>query len=401
VLNPIIETAIGLIFVYLLLSMVCSSIQEFLAALFGWRAKTLREGIENMLGDEKFVDSLYNDPLIRSLGRLTWWDKLTRKKIPRPSYIPADLFAKALLNAANIQVTDPAAKPNLSESLSNSPNVKKVLQSLANFAPDFNTLLTNIEAWYNSGMDRVSGWYKRKTQKVILLIAAALAGVLNADTLMLATAFWHDPVLRAAAVSAATDYVKTHQSQTGQSTTTAQDKAEMFPSTTPPGTADIPPREETVEQASKNLSDTLTDMQAQLTKINLPLGWNCELCTDAEKKKNAEQAQKSQAGPGEKAKEPNSGADNASQQAGGKTEPCKSDVKKTIEAKAKCVRGQVPQDGWDILVKIFGLLLTILALSQGSPFWFDLLQRLVNLRLAGNPPPAKPTTTTTTTTQNT
>ena len=194
-LNPIIETAIGLIFVYLLLSMVCSSIQEFLAALFGWRAKTLLEGIQSMLGnDTTTVHKIYNDPLIKSLARTTWWDSVIRRKTPLPSDIPADLFAKALLNAAGVQVSDPAVKPSLPAKLQVSPDTEKVLQNLANFAPDFNTLLANIEAWYNNAMDRVSGRDKRKTQGWILLIAAAVTFGLNADTLTLATAFWMPPL---------------------------------------------------------------------------------------------------------------------------------------------------------------------------------------------------------------
>jgi hypothetical protein len=41
--------------------------------------------------------------------------------------------------------------------------------------------------------------------------------------------------------------------------------------------------------------------------------------------------------------------------------------------------------------KILGLFATALAISQGAPFWFDLLQKVVNLRLAGVPPPTTAT----------
>ncbi len=36
---------------------------------------------------------------------------------------------------------------------------------------------------------------------------------------------------------------------------------------------------------------------------------------------------------------------------------------------------------------LLGWLLTALAVSLGAPFWFDILNRLVNLRASGNPPP--------------
>jgi hypothetical protein len=39
-----------------------------------------------------------------------------------------------------------------------------------------------------------------------------------------------------------------------------------------------------------------------------------------------------------------------------------------------------------ILVKILGWLLTAAALTLGAPFWFDLLQKFVNIRGAGGKP---------------
>ncbi len=42
------------------------------------------------------------------------------------------------------------------------------------------------------------------------------------------------------------------------------------------------------------------------------------------------------------------------------------------------------------LLKVMGLLLTIVAVSLGAPFWFDVLNRLVNLRMSGaKPKPAE------------
>lgn len=46
-------------------------------------------------------------------------------------------------------------------------------------------LRQEVEGWFNEAMDRVSGWYKRWTQKILLLIALVLVLVLNTDTLLL------------------------------------------------------------------------------------------------------------------------------------------------------------------------------------------------------------------------
>ena len=41
---------------------------------------------------------------------------------------------------------------------------------------------------------------------------------------------------------------------------------------------------------------------------------------------------------------------------------------------------------YDVLTKLLGWLVTALAISLGAPFWFDLLNKLVNMRNSGNKP---------------
>jgi hypothetical protein len=45
--------------------------------------------------------------------------------------------------------------------------------------------------------------------------------------------------------------------------------------------------------------------------------------------------------------------------------------------------------GWDpfLGLHLFGILMVGVAASFGAPFWFDVLNRFVNLRAAGRPPP--------------
>lgn len=51
---------------------------------------------------------------------------------------------------------------------------------------------------------------------------------------------------------------------------------------------------------------------------------------------------------------------------------------------------QMPSKTWtpslfDIVTKLVGLALSVAAVSLGAPFWFDILNKLVNIRLAGKP----------------
>lgn len=52
--SNVLEVAIGLVFIYSLLSLLCSTINELICAfLLQWRGKTLEESLKNMLDDPK------------------------------------------------------------------------------------------------------------------------------------------------------------------------------------------------------------------------------------------------------------------------------------------------------------------------------------------------------------
>ncbi len=50
---PALEVAIGLAFLFFVLSTACSAVNEGIANLLGWRAKTLEDGVRNLLGDKQ------------------------------------------------------------------------------------------------------------------------------------------------------------------------------------------------------------------------------------------------------------------------------------------------------------------------------------------------------------
>jgi hypothetical protein len=52
-------------------------------------------------------------------------------------------------------------------------------------------------------MDRVSGWYKRQAQKILLVIAFVLVIALNADSFAVFRALWQNGALRESVVAAA------------------------------------------------------------------------------------------------------------------------------------------------------------------------------------------------------
>ena len=70
--------------------------------------------------------------------------------------------------------------------------------------------LVGLEAWFNSTMDRVSGWYKRRVQIFIFLLGLVIASGLNIDTVSLITTVSQNETVRATLVSAAQGYTTQH-----------------------------------------------------------------------------------------------------------------------------------------------------------------------------------------------
>jgi hypothetical protein len=268
--STVLEIAMGLIFIYLLLSIVCSAVQEWLGSLLDRRPKSLERGVRALFNDAKGMDlaaRFYGHPIIRSL--------LPDAK--KPSYISAETFSTVVLDLLS-------ATPKLDGAIG-------VLVKQA--AGDAQKLRQSLEQWFGTAMDRVSGLYKRWTQLALMAIALAVAVGGDVDSLSIARRLSRDPALRDQVVKAAQDYVASHPSE---SLKNAPDASKAF-----------------------NAADK------ELEQVGFPLGW--------------------------------SSWDD--------------------------FRGSFHEH---FFAKLAGLILTAIAVSLGAPFWFDLLSKLVNLRLAGTKP---------------
>ncbi|BAZ12282.1 hypothetical protein NIES4071_41120 [Calothrix sp. NIES-4071] len=150
----ILDVSIGLIFIYLILSLLASEIQELLATVFQWRAEHLRKSIELFLTGNatdaeqekilRLANQIYANPLINSLNqqatgvianlprRFTWTvasayrslantqpdkkqtvfnnEQVGDSRHSGPSYIPSNVFASSLIETLGI--------PTIEQSLS-------------------------------------------------------------------------------------------------------------------------------------------------------------------------------------------------------------------------------------------------------------------------------------------
>jgi hypothetical protein len=251
--TSILEVAIGLTFVYLLLSLICSAVNEGIESVLKNRATDLERGIREIFNQEgggELVAKFYNHPLISGLFRgpygrseskdMGFGDLLTPTNLP--SYIPARNFAYTVIDL----VLHPPAEPNadvarddaqaasrtpvistaalpvsmdaLRSALRRTPigdtQVGRALRALAEQAgEDVNVLRENVETWFNSAMDRVSGTYKRRTQWIIFVLGFLLTVFLNVNSVTIANRLTTDATLRSVVVAEAEGFASRPDAQ--------------------------------------------------------------------------------------------------------------------------------------------------------------------------------------------
>ena len=198
----VLDIALGLVFVYLILSLVCTSATEIVAGVLRLRAKTLSEGIRNLLQDPTIEKQFFEHPLIKSLtirGR-------------NPSYIPAQTFRWVLTSIIGGEERPKSVKEIRAAVVQKVPEnseLKTVLLTLIGDAEkDIEQLHSNIEMWFNNAMERVTSWYKSMAQVITFCVALVVAVASNADTIDITKALSNNPALRQALVAQAEEYAK-------------------------------------------------------------------------------------------------------------------------------------------------------------------------------------------------
>src|SRR5687768_8166900 len=96
--SNILEVGIAVIFVYLLLSLICTALNEGIASFIDKRGKNLMEGIKNLLNDPKFTglaQQVYNHGLV---GGISQYASNPKKRTRLPSYMSSESFSLALLD---------------------------------------------------------------------------------------------------------------------------------------------------------------------------------------------------------------------------------------------------------------------------------------------------------------
>jgi hypothetical protein len=415
----IIQVAIGLIFIYSLLSILVTTLNTVITNFLRWRASHLKAALMALITDEEVQQALLSHPLINvitpeapaaaaeapvnpvpatrkealqaGVGTVSNIDpkifaqvltSILAEKSAVEIYGPLLLAADALPDSAGkqhlldviyrvqntgantnelrnaIQGVEPELQaPLLTAVLGiearvqvaqltdegsrllpvleglrriNDDTFRRALRVVVGSAQSIDEAQKNIEDWFNQRMDQLSDTYKRHVTSLTLAIGLILTLLINADTLQMARALWEDPGLRETAVTIAQ-----------QAANDPRNAAAAAATPSPEATPDV-----SSSSIAANIADNAAQIQytlSQLTSLNLPIGWEFTPISNS---------------------------------------VCASD-KPTLACNNQrniWLLGPVNNPSWFslILQKVIGVVITVIAIGQGAPFWFDLLRRLVN-----------------------
>ena len=501
--STILDVAIGMIFVYLLLSLMSSVANELVELFLKKRARQLERGIYELLTDDKsratifnrifkpieeffdrvvkrraakdddsnvnseansnskqgIVARIYNHPLINGLFK----GEYLKGSRSLPAYIPATNFALALMDlipklsqstaagatttpatpptpgasamtsgAANAMASPPVAPttpfsvvlnvtptsesttqqlpplptpPAASTPVNQLANLRNAVASLADekiknallplidaAGNDASQARLNIENWYNSAMDRVSGWYKRRAQVFLFVIGFAIAVALNVDSITVGKRLSTDKSLRDSLVAAADAYAKANATsspsptpKTSAETNKPAEQSGQKPAGAPssrtsptPATSPTPPPD---KKGTPSPTPSPTPCWAEACK---PGKENSAECRQKKNQCEIESCWHDAC---------QDGAD--SPQCKLKKNQCELEsLNLPIGwSTSNDVRLQWPgwhwrQYGgwwWQLYWHWLGWLLTALAISLGAPFWFDMLNKFMVVRATVKP----------------
>lgn len=376
--SNILDIAIGISFVFVVLSVIASAVTEAIATVLSLRAVTLRRAIERLLKDQRITRKLYDHPLI---------DGLTSDDDTDPAYIPSELFARALVDviaawddskdkvvppehwgmlkaiflipwravrrfvrnlwprtpapsqAPEVLITDlEQLRTRFAKVQGIDPAVRAALNALLadERVKTHDDAIHRIAKWFDQTMEGVGGWYKRTVTLLIAIVAMGIAVGLNVDAFVVVDSLSKDAVLRQSVATLVSASIKEESADVKTIQEAVTDRKAMQKAT--------PEEAAQAEQDRKTgelLRKRVVGLKHSLDSLSVPMGWPEGpkwFCRD-----NGSEA---------------------------------------------CDQRLLPVTFWGWARRLAGWIFTAISISLGAPFWFDLLNKFVNLRAAA-PPPAK------------
>jgi hypothetical protein len=397
----ILDVVIGLMFVYLLLALLATALNEYISAVVNLRGKELARGLGRLLDDldeknalqkafdgisqkatttaDDLTEQFYNHPLIRPLATRRGWMFRSFNKEPRlPSYIPARTFAQALLDVLGVTDKDaslatplPAGGGSVPPSTPGSPvppaarvpnadstaNLVRVLQILKRESPlDVAEHLGELKGWLENAnlpgdakLRLVQGLATSQTQ--LQKLHDSVEVWFNNSMDRVSGAYkrnvqgWLLAISILIAIAMNADTIQMWR-QLAANDDLAKAMAQRAAATVPlldSAVHRVPGQQRTPADSAR---DRYLAARTRLDSMELQLGWT------------------------------------------------RHEAMRIGIAEADTTYKAAPPALWIVnpgfWAKLLGLLATGLAVSLGAPFWFDLLNKVISIRASGRSPEEKP-----------
>jgi hypothetical protein len=224
---------------------------------------------------------------------------------------------------------------------------------------DLNAFKQSVSNWFNDVMDHASGWYKRNTQVILIGIAIALCTLNNVDTVAIVGHLSSSTEMRSAAAAQARAFLPS-----------AED-AQIDPALNS-AVAKL------TDEERANLAERYKQV---LEDTKLPLWWTATEWNNLwfAIKDIKQEASSAPGAVKSAAAATDGGAPTMSVEAAKARQP---EALRHVDSHT----GRFSIQFTLILAKLTGLSISIMAVSMGAPFWFDVLNKLVNIRLTGKRP---------------
>jgi hypothetical protein len=358
-MNTFLETGISLVLIFFIFSIITYVIQELIAVNMKYRSKMLWKSMSQLMdgfvleGRMKLMQAM---PVATTTNTNAFYGHAEIQSLQKnfnrlPNYIPAanfalavmDIVAKAAPTKTGVLFTD--VKAGLQTYVSSKGNLYEVLTNLVDTSTNIDELQKKIEDWFNNYMNRVTGWYESHTLVTIRIIAVVVTLLFNINVIKLAKVIYNDGKLRGSLVAMSEAIVDNPEAVTQYYTTTfkkenADKEAEFekrIDSATGAAKKNIELERDSVMAAlakkytDKNIA-AIKSLTSSLDSTGLPLGWKENtFCKD--------------------------------------------------------LKGKPGSDTFiNFLLMLAGWLIGAGCISMGAPFWFDILNKLVNVRRSGVKP---------------
>lgn len=354
----LLDIVVGVVFLYVILALVASSVNEAIATILNSRAKWLRLGLESLLqglpkADRKEkLNAMLSSPAIGHLGLARTGLGRNRKRVDTDTiaaHWPVDRlqsreFLHALLSTQpfdaklvdHVSGTHTGALDQIREGVRQLPAKTPIRYAMdamltSDGVSNIDQFHDAFDQWYEQFQQQIRRWYARKTRLVLWIVSLGVVIALNADTVLLIKTLGINSETRKSIVELALQMAERTKVPTLEELLNQPGRA------TPSLNEPAPNAELTTDTSGtpslRDISDSLNQTRqllASLSANGLRLGW--------------------------------SGTE--------------------LDWRAVPAISDAPIGPFDWLSKVIGLLITAAAMTLGAPFWFDLLRDLRGLRLA-------------------